>query len=78
MAASLYGMPTSAAITAATINAAAALGMDSRLGSLEPGKRADFVVLDTDDPAMVAYRPGHNPVVETLIAGDRVFERTPR
>jgi imidazolonepropionase-like amidohydrolase len=43
---------------------------------LEIGKRADFVVLDSEDVAMIPYRPGHNPVVETWIAGARVFSRT--
>jgi imidazolonepropionase-like amidohydrolase len=49
------------------------LGLDDQLGSLEPGKRADFVVLDSPDVAMVPYRPGHNPVAETWIRGERVY-----
>ena len=75
MAASLYGIQTTGALTAATINSAWVLGLHDRHGSLEAGKRADFVVLDADDPAMIPYRPGHNPVVETWIAGNRVFSR---
>jgi imidazolonepropionase len=71
--ASLYGIPTNTAITAATVNAAWVLGLHDAHGSLEPGKRADFVVLDQEDPAMIAYRPGHNPVRETWIAGRKVF-----
>ena len=74
-AASLYGMPTNIAITAATANPAWVLGIHSSHGSLEAGKRADFVVLDEDDPAMIPYRPGHNPVRETWIAGTRVYSR---
>ena len=73
VAASLYGMPTNTAITAATVNPAWVLGLHDAHGSLEPGKRADFVVLDDEDPAMIAYRPGHNPVAETWIAGTRVY-----
>jgi imidazolonepropionase len=73
VAASLYRMPVAAAVAAATINPAFALGLHDRLGSLEPGKRADFVVLDAADPTMVPYRPGHNPVAETWIGGKRVF-----
>ena len=76
VAASLYGMPTNTAISAATINPAWVLGLHSDHGSLEPGKRADFVVLDSADPAMIPYRPGHNPVAETWISGERVFKRS--
>jgi imidazolonepropionase len=75
VAASLYRLPPLWAIGAATINAAWVLGLERRLGSLEPGKRADFVVLDAEDVAMVPYRPGHNPVAETWIAGERVWTR---
>ncbi|HEX2069740.1 MAG TPA: amidohydrolase family protein, partial [Actinomycetota bacterium] len=71
--ASLYGIPTHTALVASTINAAWVLGLHDACGSLEPGKRADFVVLDEEDPAMIAYRPGHNPVRETWIAGQKVF-----
>jgi imidazolonepropionase len=71
-AAALYRIPSQVATTGATLNAAWVLGLHDRLGSLEVGKRADFVVLDADDPAMIPYRPGHNPVAETWIAGARV------
>ena len=71
MAASLYRLPPLAAVAAATLNPAWVLDLHDRLGSLEPGKRADFVVLDTDDPAMIPYRPGHNPIAETWIGGER-------
>jgi imidazolonepropionase len=77
VAASLYRMPVAAAIAAATVNPAVALGLHDRLGSLEPGKRADFVVLDAEDPAMIAYRPGHNPVAETWILGQRIHPAPP-
>jgi imidazolonepropionase len=75
VAAALYRLPTVAAIAAATANAAWVLGLQDRHGSLEEGKRADFVVLDSADLSMVPYRPGHNPVAETWIAGERVWAR---
>jgi imidazolonepropionase len=75
-AASLYRLSPAVSIGAATLNAAWVLGLHNSVGSLEPGKRADFVVLDALDPAMIAYRPGHNPVVETWIGGDRVYARS--
>jgi imidazolonepropionase len=65
----LYGLPPLGALTAATVNPAWVLGLSDRLGSLEPGKRADFVVLDSDEFRMVPYRPGHNPVRATFVAG---------
>ncbi len=73
--ASLYGIPTNTALIGSTINAAWVLGLHDARGSLEPGKRADFVVLDEEDPAMIAYRPGHNPVRETWIGGTRVYSQ---
>jgi imidazolonepropionase len=77
VAAALYRLPPAAAIGAATLNGAWVLGMHERLGSLEAGKRADFVVLDQPDISMIPYRPGHNPVVETWIGGRRVFHAEP-
>jgi imidazolonepropionase len=68
-AAALYRMAPNAALTAATLNPAWVLGLDARLGSLEAGKRADFVVLDAADPSMIPYRPGHNPVDQVWIGG---------
>ena len=67
-----YGLTPAQALTAATINPAWVLGLHDELGSLEPGKRADFVVLDTPEWRMVPYRPGHNPVTAVHVAGERV------
>jgi imidazolonepropionase len=74
-AASLYRMPPAVALGAATLNAAWVLGLDKRVGSLEIGKRADFVVFDSPEPAMIPYRPGHNPVAETWVGGERAHAR---
>lgn len=52
-------MPPETALEMATINAARAIGQEDRLGSIEPGKRADVVLFDADDPA---WLPLHNPV----------------
>jgi len=72
MACSLYGMTPLAALTAATANPAWVLGIDDRVGTLEPGKRADLVVLDGPSFAHVPYRQGHNPVVATVIGGEPI------
>lgn len=42
-----HGMTPAAAIEAATVNAAALLGVDD-VGTLEPGKRADLIAVDGD------------------------------
>jgi cytosine/adenosine deaminase-related metal-dependent hydrolase len=51
------------ALKMATLGGARCLGLDTELGSLEPGKLADFVVVDLDTPAT---RPVYDPV-ETLV-----------
>lgn len=43
-----HGMPASAAIQAATVNAATLLGVEKEVGSLEPGKAADLIAVDGD------------------------------
>lgn len=46
-----YGMPASAAIQAATMNAATLLGVEKQVGSLEPGKAADLIAVAGDPTA---------------------------
>lgn len=46
-------------IEMATLNGAKALGWDHEIGSLEEGKKADFIVIDTDKPHLT---PSPNPV----------------
>ena len=68
----LYGLDPLHALVAATANPAWVLGLDDRLGRLEPGLRADFAILEEPSFAQVPYRPGHNPVLATFVAGERV------
>jgi imidazolonepropionase len=63
------------AIAAATINAAHAIGLADRAGSLEAGKRADLLILDAADYRHVAYRFGTNLVRTVIKAGVVVVER---
>jgi imidazolonepropionase-like amidohydrolase len=44
----LAGIPNAAALRAGTINGARALGVDERLGTIEPGKYADLIVVRGD------------------------------
>jgi imidazolonepropionase len=57
------------AIAAATINAAKAIGLDGLVGSLEPGKLADVLILDAPDYRHLGYRYGTNLVATVLKAG---------
>ncbi len=63
------GMSREAALRAVTIAGARMLDLDQRIGSLRPGKDADFVILD-GDPLSVYSR-----VLETWVEGARVFDR---
>ncbi len=71
------GLTPAEALTAATVNAAHAVGMGRELGSLEVGKRADLLVLDAPDHRHLAYRIGGR-VVETVVKDGRVAWRRPR
>ena len=61
------------AITAMTLNGAAALGYAHRTGSIEVGKQGDLVLLDTDTPAVLVYYTGMNSVQHTIKAGRILF-----
>jgi imidazolonepropionase len=69
-----YGLSTKEALLATTLNAAYVLDHSRDLGSIEPGKRADLVLLDSPSEH-VAYRLGRNPVAATFVAGEPVYVR---
>jgi imidazolonepropionase len=62
------------AIAAATINAAAAIGRANQIGSLEPGKQADLLVLSVDDYRNLGYKFGGNLVHRVMKRGKWVVE----
>ena len=62
------------AIAAATINAAAAIGMNHRVGSLDPGKQADLLVLDIPDYRHIGYRFGTS-LVGRVVKRGKVIEK---
>jgi imidazolonepropionase-like amidohydrolase len=66
------GMPREAALRAVTLRAAEICRIQDRVGSLEPGKDADFIVLSADPFSLSAQ------VEVTVIQGRVVFERSPR
>jgi imidazolonepropionase len=69
VACSAMRMTPAEAIAAATINAAWALRRGDRLGSLEPGKEADLIVMDTSDYREIPYYFGVNHCRMTVKAG---------
>ena len=76
MAAVLCGLTPQEAIVAATVNAAHALGRGERCGALVEGRRADIVVLETDDERDLAYRVG-TPLVREVYASGRLVAGRP-
>ncbi|MFN2388082.1 MAG: amidohydrolase family protein, partial [Actinomycetota bacterium] len=45
------------------------LGLDGEAGRIEPGARADLVILDAPTFDAVPYRPDHDPVVAVVCGG---------
>ncbi|HEV2883819.1 MAG TPA: imidazolonepropionase [Pyrinomonadaceae bacterium] len=68
-------MTPAESVTAVTINAAYSLGLGDEIGSLEPGKTADFVIHDTDDYRDLSYFFGIEHPWQVYVDGQRVFSR---
>lgn len=66
-------MSVDEAITALTINGAAALGLAGSAGTIEPGKKGDLVVLQYDSPAFLPYHTGINCVATTIKNGQIII-----
>ncbi len=63
------GLTPAEAISAATINAAHAVGRAGKVGSLEPGKQADLVAFDAPSADAIPYYFGSNRVDWVIKAG---------
>jgi 5-methylthioadenosine/S-adenosylhomocysteine deaminase len=81
-AGSAEAMPAHAALRAATLGGAIALGLEARIGSIAPGKSADLAALSLDDVALqpvydvvshLVYACGREHVTDVWIAGERVL-----
>jgi imidazolonepropionase len=66
------------ALAAATINAAAAIRCEERLGSLHAGKQADILILSVSDYRHLAYRFGDNLVDTVFKKGNRILPTGPK
>jgi imidazolonepropionase len=75
LAATHLKMTPAESITAATINAAYSLNRGREIGSLEAGKRADFVVHDCADYRELAYFFGVEHAREVYVGGRLAFSR---
>jgi imidazolonepropionase len=68
------GLTVEETLTGCTLNAAASLGLADRIGSLEPGKSADVIVLDAPDDRHLVYHWGVN-LVSGVVRQGRVLRR---
>ena len=73
-----------AIVRAATIEAAKAVGLDDRVGSIEIGKEADLIALDLhaahltpvhDVNALLVFAAGRGDVTDVWVAGDQVVSK---
>jgi imidazolonepropionase len=76
IAATQMKMTPAEAITASTVNAAYSLGLGAEIGSLEAGKRADFVIHDCADHRELAYFFGIEHPHAVYIDGREVWRRS--
>ncbi|MBA2269652.1 MAG: imidazolonepropionase [Chthoniobacterales bacterium] len=76
LAATQMKMTPAEGVTAATINAAYSLHRGDRIGSLEPGKLANFAIFDCTDYRELAYYFGIPQTHSVYVKGERVFAAT--
>ena len=72
MACTLFRLTPEEALRGVTAHAARALGLGATHGTLESGKRADFVVWDAEHPNELACAFGHNPCRRVVVGGQEV------
>jgi imidazolonepropionase len=72
MACTLFGLTPAEALLGATAHAARALGLLDDRGTLEVGKRADFVLWRIDRPAELCYGLGANPRIGVVQGGKAI------
>ncbi len=64
-----YRMTPEETLTALTLNAACAIGLGKRIGTIEPGKQADLTLWNADGMEMLCYRMGTNQVQAVVKKG---------
>src|SRR5256714_545973 len=73
LAATQMKMTPGEALSAATINAAYSLNRGDQIGSLEPGKRANFTLYDCADYREIAYYFGVSLIDSVYVSGKRLL-----
>ena len=69
MGATLFRLTVTECLTGVTRNAARALGLSDRIGTLEAGKRCDLAIWDVEHPSELVYRMGLNPLHARIWSG---------
>lgn len=69
MAGTLFRLTVVECLLGVTRNAAAALGLTDRIGTLEVGKTCDLAIWDIERPAELVYRIGFNPLHQRIFNG---------
>lgn len=75
MATTLFKLTPLEALQGVTINAAKALKIDHKVGSIEVGKQADLVLWDIALPAELSYRIGGNPCRKVIKKGRLILNK---
>jgi 5-methylthioadenosine/S-adenosylhomocysteine deaminase len=78
-----FKLPARRVLELATIEGARSLGMDDRIGSLKPGKRADLILVNTRDvnigvfsePAHMLVEAAQPSNVDTVMVDGRILKR---
>lgn len=63
------------AVTALTINGAAAVGRAKNIGSIDPGKNGDIIILEFPSYKFIPYHVGVNTVEKVIKSGVLVFDK---
>lgn len=69
------GLTPEEALTAVTLNSAAAISRSSKVGSIEKGKYADLILIDAPSYEFLTYHSGVNQVSLTMKKGKVVYEK---
>lgn len=69
MGATLFRLTVDECIAGVTREAARALGMQNRIGTLQAGKACDLAIWDIERPAELVYRMGFNPLHQRIFGG---------